>query len=842
MAARKSARGSASRKSAASKSPARRAEKARKPAVPRRKAAASTSARARRLPEYEAKRDFTVTPEPAPGSAAPSPGAPTFMVHKHDATRLHYDLRLELDGALASWAIPKGPSYDPEVKRLAVQTEDHPLEYGAFEGRIPDGEYGGGDSLIWDRGTWEMLPGKTAEEGRRKGHLHFALHGEKLHGTWHLVRTGRQQGTKAQWLFFKGKDDAADPRFDVVAERPESVVSGRRVTRGPERATTLRAHHVSPEKLLEAVMPPMLATLQESVPGPEDEWVLELKYDGFRALCAVSGGKAAMWSRNGLDLAARFPAVAKALTRLVVGDAVIDGEVIAPDASGVPRFERLQQGKDTALAAFDLLWLDGQDLRRRPLEERRDLLVSLLSNAPPLLRLAERLPPPSAKALEHAAREGHEGIVAKRRGTPYEGTRSRSWIKVKAHRSQELAVVGFTSGKGAAGDLGALLLGVAEGAGYRFAGRVGTGFTAKMRTEIRKALLKDRVEKPQVAGAPRIRDAVWVEPRLVAQVEFTEWTEDGMLRHPSFKGFRDDKAPSEAVREKPATAQRVQVELTSPKRVLWPRDRITKEELAGYYEAVSGPMLRALAERPLSLEHWNDGIDRPPWFQQDMGDHEPWMHLVATPTTSSTKRNILHLVADRPEVLRWLAQRSVLTLHTWLSREGSLRSPDLMVFDLDPAQGEGIAQTIEPARALKALLDELSVPSYPKTSGKRGLHVLVPLLPGHTFEDVVEFGQRIAAAITQVLPQTTQERSLGKRRGRLYLDVLQNAYGKTIVAPYSPRGVDGAPVSAPLAWDEVDEHLDPQAFTLRTMPSRLAKVGDLFAPALTGGVRLPRLK
>jgi bifunctional non-homologous end joining protein LigD len=828
-----------------------------------------------RLAEYEAKRDFAVTPEPAPGPAPASPGAGTFMVHKHHARRLHYDLRLEIEGALASWAVPKGPSYDPAIKRLAVETEDHPLEYGGFEGRIPDGQYGAGDSLIWDRGTFDTVPPGEAVRQKAKGHLHLDLRGEKLRGQWHLVRTGRPVDGKPQWLLFKGKDATAKPGYDVVAERPESVESGRVAARGPERQATLRAPRPGPERLLERVFPPMLATLAARLPKDEADWLYELKYDGFRALCAVSGGRAAMWSRNRLDLSTRFSGVARALTRLVVGDAVIDGEIVALDRHGAPRFQLLQKGHDDAavLIAFDLLWLDGEDLRGRPLEARRDLLASLLDNAPPALRLAERMDGQGKRALEAARRGGFEGLVAKRRGSLYESGRSRAWLKIKAVNSQEVAIVGFTRTKSQRDEIGALLVGVVRDGRLTFAGKVGTGFSAAQRAELKRTLGRDATATPRVAGAPRMRDATWVEPRLSAQVRFGEWTADGRLRHPSFLGLRPDKSPTECLVERPAAPDAAEppppppagarsraaapaaaarrqeaaprgaatVTLTHPERLLYPRDRITKQDVADYDAAVAAPLLRALADRPVALEHWNDGIDRPSWFQQNIGkEAAPWMRLAETPTRTS-RRRVRHLIVDRLEALRWLAQHSVLTIHMWSSRVPTLESPDWVIFDLDPAAGQGIEQTIEPALVLRRLFERLGLPSVPKTSGKRGLHVLVPLAPGHTHEQAVDFAAAITRAVARELPGATVERSVAKRRGRLYLDAYQNGYGKTIVAPYSLRALDGAPVSAPLAWSEVTRKLDPGRFTLRTMPRRLEKLGDLFAAALQGGIQLPSL-
>jgi bifunctional non-homologous end joining protein LigD len=817
---------------------------------PRTRAKPSRPAGRPRFREYQAKRDFAVTPEPAPGAGTPAPAAAaTFMVHKHHARRLHYDLRLEMNGALASWAVPKGPSYDPQVKRLAVETEDHPLEYGQFEGRIPEGEYGAGDSLIWDRGTWDTIPPGQADFMRQKGHLHFRLDGDKLRGGWHLVRTRAGAGDKPQWLLFKENDEAADPTLDVVAARPESVATGRVAARGPERAATLRAPHLAPDQLLERVGPPMLATLAAAPPADDAAWVYETKYDGFRALAALSRGRVRLVSRHNLDLAARFPHVARALGALVLGEAVLDGEIVVLDERGAPRFELLQQGGDARLVVFDLLWLDGEDLRGRPLEQRRDLLASVLANPPPGVNVAERLAPDAATALRLATERGLEGVVAKRRGSGYENRRATTWLKLKVQAGQEVAIVGFTPLRGGARAVGALLLGVVDEGLLRFAGKVGTGFSHRDREELWRALERDAVDGPRVQGAPRLRDATWVAPRLVAEVRFTEWTADGKLRHPTFKGLRPDKRPEECVRERPRVDPRAAqpaapaVALTNPGKLLYPRDGVTKQDLADYYAALAAPLLAALRDRPVALQHWPRGIDGEPWFHQDLGrDARPWMRLVETPVRTGAARTIAHLVVDRPETLRWLAQHNVLGIHAWSAHAPTLAAPDWLVFDLDPAEGQGIEQAVTAAVALRRILEELALPSLPKTSGQRGLHVLVPLAPGHTHAEAAEFACRIGDGIAGMLDGVTTERRRASRHGRLYLDCLQNGYGKTIVAPYSPRARDGAPVSAPLRWEEVTRRLDPGRFTVRTMPDRVAKVGDLFAAALAGGVTLPTLQ
>jgi bifunctional non-homologous end joining protein LigD len=510
-----------------------------------------------RLRAYRAKRRFAVTPEPAAEERTSSlSGRARFVVHKHDATRLHYDLRLEMDGVLVSWAIPKGPSFDTAERRLAVQTEDHPLAYGEFEGRIPDGEYGGGDSLLWDRGRWRTDPPGAERAMMEKGHLVFVLDGEKLHGRWHLVRT-RAEGPKSQWLFFKGKDEFAAKEKDVVAERPESVVSGRRVTRGPVRKKTLEAPHPPPLDLLLRIWPPMFALTSTAEAVAKREALYEVKYDGYRALAAISGAGISLQSRNGLDLSAQFPAIVKGLRDVVAAEAVLDGEVVALDDKGNARFQLLQRSEgEQRYAVFDLLWLDGEDLRARPLEERRDLLTSLLANVDPPVVLAERLEGPLPAALEQVRRRELEGLIAKRLGSPYRsGARGPEWAKVKVQLAQEFAVVGFTPISNNRPAIGSLLLAVRDGDRYRYAGRVGTGFTDKMRSDFLRTLSPDVVDaRDRPAGAPKAKDAIWVRPRLVAQVVFREWTDDGQVRQPSFQGLRADKRPEECVREKPVGA------------------------------------------------------------------------------------------------------------------------------------------------------------------------------------------------------------------------------------------------------------------------------------------------
>ena len=637
---------------------------------------------------------------------------------------------------------------------------------------------------------------------------------------------------------------------------------------------------MTPRQLLRRLFPPMLATLADEPPRDEGNWSYEWKYDGFRALAAIAAEEVVMLSRNELDLSARFPRTFAALQKLRgKRELVVDGEVVMLDETGAPRFQLLQQGGGReSYFVFDLLWLDGEDLRRRPYSERRKLLAKTFRRPPAGVAVAGTLEMSGQEALAEARKAGWEGIIAKRNTSTYEPRRSREWLKIKAIRQQELVVVGWQPSTASEREIGSLHLGTFDDAGQlRYAGKVGTGFSSKLRAWFRDELAKDAVDAPPVQDAPRVRTARWVRPRFVAQVAFTEWTSDNRLRHPSFLGLREDKRVSEVVREKPvkrpsgvgrpasgvegakrttsavfptpdarhptASPSSSRVTLTNPQRLLYPADGITKQDVADYYEAVAGPMLRALKDRPLAIEHWNQGVHRPPWFQQNIGREGPgWLSYAETPTRTTGGPAVRHLVADSVDSLRWLAQMSVLTIHMWASRAQSLEQADWVVFDLDPAKGKGIEQAIDAAIVLRRLLEHLELPSVPKTSGKRGIHVLVPLATGTTHEQANEWACSIGAAVAASVPGITVERSLSKRRGRLYLDCMQNAYGKTIVAPYSLRGIDGAPVSAPLKWSEVTKKLDPSKYNLRTMPARLAKVGDLFAGVFEKQTKLPALK
>ena len=505
----------------------------------------------RSLIEYRKKRRFSRSPEPAPGRARlDSRHQKIFVIHKHAARALHYDLRLEIEGALASWAVPKGPSYDPSTKRLAVEVEDHPIEYADFEGHIPDGEYGAGDSIVWDQGVYDTVPPGQERDQRRKGRMTLALAGKKLVGSWHLVRT-RPVGGKQQWLMFKAKDGYERPERDIVAERPESVVTGKRVLRGPMKSAARRARgNPDPKRLLQTVWPPMKTVLSDLQDTPAGQFHYEVKLDGYRALAALSQGRVELQTRNALDLSGRFPQVFQPLRHIHVDQAVLDGEIVALDDDGVSRFEKLMMpGIEHRYVIFDLLWLDGEDLRRRPIEERRALLEKLLEKVKLPVAVVERLPGSAERALAAAKKRGLEGVIAKRVGSTYQGKRSSDWLKLKLAATQELAILGYTAISTGAKEIGALLVGVHEDDGFHYAGKVGTGYSVQMRRKLRSMLEPLQLAVSAAVDAPRMTKATWVKPKYVAEVAFTEWTSGGKLRHPRFRGLRVDKSPEECVRE-----------------------------------------------------------------------------------------------------------------------------------------------------------------------------------------------------------------------------------------------------------------------------------------------------
>jgi bifunctional non-homologous end joining protein LigD len=756
------------------------------------------------LGEYRRKRDPELTPEPF--GKGQRNKRPIFVVQRHDARRLHYDFRLERAGALASWAVPKGVPLEPGAKALAVHVEDHPLEYATFHGEIPAGQYGAGTVEIWDNGTYELL------EEKRNGQLTFELNGSRLQGRWSLV-PAHMDGKEQNWLLIKRHDDGE-----------EDAVQG-------EYA-------------------PMLATLAQEVPAGAG-WSFEVKFDGYRAIAYVRGGECELVSRNGNRLTERFAEVAKAIVKSTKSpNAVLDGEVCRVDAAtGRATFSELQQGSGTLVYyAFDLLELDGEPLVGEPLEVRRELLRKLLDGRTKTVSFSESFDD-GAALFGIAKEQGLEGVIAKRAGSIYQqGKRTRDWLKVKTENVQEFVVAGYTRGAGRrAGTFGSLVLAVNEGDELRYVGNVGTGFDdAEIRRLLKllRPLHRDTPPFTAVPKMPRVRkgDVQWIEPELVAQVRFGEWTHDGHLRHPAYQGIREDKAAGEVTREEPLAevvrAGKRELRLSNLDKVFWPEEQIAKGDLLGYYRAVAPVLLPHLRDRPFTMRRYPDGAAGKAFFQKDAPKHMPeWIPtyraLVSTRERSPAKKWVDFPLVNDELALLWMVNMGCIDMNTWYSRVDKPDRPDFVLFDLDPTPEVPWSQTIEVALILKELLDALELESFPKTSGGKGFHVLVPLDRRSTYEDTRGFAEVVAGAIARAHPKlATTEWSKARRRGVL-IDSNQNGEGKTIASVYSVRPKPNAPVSTPLLWDEVDEKLNPSIYTMSVVLERVRLKGDLYAPMLT---------
>jgi bifunctional non-homologous end joining protein LigD len=826
------------------------------------------------LETYRRKRNFRKTPEPRGKKERKSRGSLRFVVQEHHARRLHYDFRLEIDGVLKSWAVPKGPSMDPAEKRLAVATEDHPLAYGDFQGVIPEREYGGGTVAIWDRGTYAADPAlgrreneKYLRAGLERGRLSFVLSGERLRGRFALARLSDGKS----WLLMKSRDEEA------LAISSETRGRGRtRPSKTKQRAAKPAARTGTLARA-PRVPRPMLATLADA-PFDHPDWLFEIKWDGYRAIADLRGDRPRLCSRNAKSFFPRYRELEPALER-IGRDAVLDGEVVVLDEAGHSSFQRLQYfetDREGALVyyAFDLLAVDGRDLTDEPLLARKRRLKALLKKSSGAVRFSDHVLGRGKAFFREAVRQGLEGIVAKDARSTYEpGKRSRAWLKIKGERRQEAVIVGYTAPRGRRKHLGALVVALQESGGLRYAGHVGTGFSGATLARLRERLDPLVREEPPLEAVPATNAPVrWVEPVLVAEITFREWTDDGVLRQPVYVGLRDDKSASEARRERPVATREARsgrkrpatswrrpkiqpakpgddftvvkaaghdVKLTHLKKIYFPEDRITKGDVLAYYRAVAGAMLPYLRGRPQSLHRHPDGIDAPGFYHKDYGAPvPPWLrtHCVPSESTGSTIR---YLVVDDVAGLLFVANLGCIEINPWFSRVESLERPDYLVLDLDP---EDIAfeEVVRTARTIHRLLERIDVPSYCKTSGATGLHVYVPLGARYDFEQAKTFAEIIARIVERQLPATTSTaRSPAKRQKRVYLDYLQNRRGQTLAAPYSLRPRPGAPVATPLRWSEVTVRLDPRRFTGKVVLERLEKRGDLFEPVLGKGIDLP---
>ncbi|QGZ31035.1 DNA ligase D [Stutzerimonas stutzeri] len=829
------------------------------------------------LDEYNRKRDFNATSEPSGADspkgkrAAPkrsSGHALQFCIQKHDATRLHYDFRLELDGTLKSWAVPKGPSLDPRSRRLAVHVEDHPLEYATFEGTIPAGHYGAGDVIVWDRGIW--IPQGDPQEGYRKGKLKFSLQGEKLSGSWNLVRT-RMDGGKEQWFLIKSNDDAARPEqeYDIVSEQPDSVLSDRTlVPRKPGKAkaeakpravkTPMRSRQKEPPPIMlsgakPAPLPdsikPQLATLVDSV--PDGDWRYEVKFDGYRIMARIESGKVQLFTRNGHDWTAKMPRQAEALAALGLESAWLDGEVVVPNEEGTPDFQALQNafevGRSGAIVyyLFDLPYLNGMDLREVALEQRRAALSELLEhNDSDLLRFSADFTEQPESMLESACQMKLEGLIGKRAGSPYVSRRSNSWVKIKCKNRQEFIIVGFTEPKGTRSGFGALLLGLHNEAGELiYAGKVGTGFNQATLQSLHAKLKplktgKSPLAKP--APAADVRGAHWLKPELMCEVAYAEMTRQGVIRHSVFHGLRADK-PAEAItQERPAKAEKASVtrqprgtppnaagkiKISNPERIIDKSIGATKMELARFYAEVAPWALPHLRRRPLALVRAPEGIDGELFFQKHT-EKLSIPHITQLDTALFPKHAAL-MTIDTVEALVSAAQMGTIELHTWNAVAPVLDHPDRFVLDLDPDPALPWKRMIEATQLTQTLLDEIGLQSFLKTSGGKGLHILVPLEPVHGWSEVKAFSQAIAQYMAKLLPQHFSAVSGPKNRvGRIFIDYLRNSQGASTVAAYSVRAREGLGVSVPIHRDELADLKGANLWTIRNLMSRLEEQGD----------------
>ncbi|PYN32060.1 MAG: DNA ligase [Candidatus Rokuibacteriota bacterium] len=906
----------------------------------------------RDLQEYRRKRDPAATPEPfgGPGPA----GGSRFVIHKHSARRLHYDLRLEIDGVLKSWAVPKGPSVRSHEKRLAVHVEDHPIEYADFEGVIPEGSYGAGPSIVWDAGRFQLLKPEPASEQIARGKLEFELFGYKLKGRWTLAR---MSGKDRDWLLLKKSDEYAG-ETEPTERYPESVLSGLTIEElrdGASRVETLRRRLTELKAPRGEITPQgdllMLATLVDETPS-DPSWLFEIKYDGIRVLASRAGDEIELRGRSGQVVTTRYPEVTAALHALPLTSFVLDGEIVALDERGRSSFQRLQERMGLTRPAdverargvvpvsavfFDALVLDGRDLRRLPLEARKECLRLLV---PPrgVVYFGDHVLEHGADFLAAACEQGLEGVVAKKRDSTYAAKRSRDWLKIKCQLRQEFVIGGYTVPQGTRAHFGALHLGLYDKGELVYVSKVGTGFDERtLKTISEKLRPLERPTSPFARGTPGGRGHHWVEPRIVGEIRFTEWTRDGGIRHPSFLGLRDDKRPEDCVRETsvvargeeagvggtgraasparplsaalraaggtrgshsarpvpptPASSPRGgsgdrastsesgdstpeasrksdprrtnmgkgrrtsaaddkrvsgepalvgaderRVTITNPSKVFWPDEGYTKSDLVEYYEAVSPWLLPYLKDRPLVLTRYPDGITGKSFFQKDAPEWTPSWLRTERIHANDVDRDIDYFIVDDRESLRYVVNLGTIPLHLWSSRLASLDNPDWLVLDLDP-KGAPFTDVVKVARALHSILDGLGLPSYVKTSGATGLHIVLPLGAGYDYEVTRTFARLLAAMGVEAEPEiSTIARPLRSRGGKVYIDFGQNGRGQTVVAPFSARPLPGAPVSCPLRWEEVTAKLDPARFTIKTAPARLEKIGDPMAPVLSGRI------
>ncbi|RZJ65945.1 MAG: DNA ligase D [Flavobacterium sp.] len=869
------------------------------------------------LNTYNDKRNFQKTSEPK-GVKKPSKGELRFAVQKHAASHLHYDFRLEIDGVLVSWAVPKGPSGNPQDKRLAMHVEDHPMDYIDFEGTIPKGEYGGGTVMVWDIGTYEPegeipLAKQNAEmkKQHKSGSIKIVLHGEKLKGSWALVEMhGRGEN---QWLLikhkdeFSGKDIEYNPYsiltkrdFDAIAKGDDVWSSDRKNDGTKKTATEQKAslkkaisskkktakEEFSPEDLSEAERldefpkdwSPQLATLADEA-FDNDDWLFETKFDGYRALAEIEDKKCRLVSRNGISFNKKYPEIV-ALLEGVSPNMILDGEIVIEDDKGKSRFQWLQNHDENPdrgtmkFYVFDILYFGNYDLRSLDLLQRKKILKAILPKKKNII-FSDHIVGDGIKAFKKAEKEDGEGIIAKKIASKYtNGKRSKDWLKIKTEKQQEMVIGGFTEPSGSRKGLGALLFGYYDKGEFMYSGKVGSGYTEEILNDLRTKLDKLERKTPAFKNPPKEKNVHWVTPKLVANVKFSEFTETNSMRHPVYLGLRPDKKAQDVILEFPkietetinemdtksspdsksgipkrnvSKAQRVQraaspkktsvkdipqlskkVEFSNLDKVFWPKEKITKGDVIAYYNSISDYILPYLKDRPQSMRRTPDGIKSEGFFQKNVADTAPkWAKTIEIQSDSKTEP-VTWLLCNDKDTLLYMANIGCIEINPWSSRIKTLDHPDYIIFDLDP-KGAPLKNIVKTAQKVKEILDSLNVPAYIKTSGGNGLHVFIPVKPKYSYEQTRDFSHLISQMVHRDLPTITSlERMPSKRQGKVYLDFLQNGKGKTMASIYSLRPREGAGVSTPLEWDEINDDLDLKAFNINTLPERLEKKGDLW--------------
>jgi bifunctional non-homologous end joining protein LigD len=818
------------------------------------------------LGKYFRKRRFSETPEPK-GAVKRGPSHKlAFVVQEHHASSLHYDFRLEIDGVLKSWAVPKGPSLNPHEHHLAVQTEDHPFEYRKFEGVIPEGNYGAGNVIIWDEGWYEARAGDPADSERtlraelKKGHLTFVVHGSKLKGEFALIKMEHAKEENA-WLLIKKGDEFASQQD--VTKQDESVRTHRKVDElgAAGKLPDLSAY---PKKAQPWPVHPMLCTLVDE-PFSKPNWLFEVKWDGYRAIGAKHKDEVQLYSRNVIDFSVKYPPVAEAL-RSVKHDVIVDGEIAVVDRDGVPHFEYLQhwtreQQGSLVYYVFDILWCDGYDVRTMPLIERKALLRAVLPKSA-VLRFSDHVEEKGENLFTHMRERRLEGMIAKRADSLYrEGDRGQDWLKVKTHMRQEVVIGGYTEPRASRKYLGSLVVGVYEKGQLHYVGHSGGGIPDHQRKQLQERLAKLERKTSPFSIEPKPNAPVhWVEPRLVCEMSFSEWTSDGLMRHPQFVGMRADKRPADVHREKPASVPAVLAgravtkpkvstdgaraelpfEQTHPDKVFFPRHKYTKGDLFNYYESVAEYILPYLKGRPCSLNRMPSGINGESFYQKNNEHLPPWVPH-ADIFSDSNNANLRWIVADNLETLLYMVQLGCVEINPWNSRVGSLDKPDWIVIDLDP-EGVTFEQVIEVAQTVKDVCDEWGVTALPKTSGKTGIHIYIPMGAKYTYEQGKNLAHLIALEVHNRQPKITSvERMPEKRKHRIYVDFLQNREGQTLAAPYSVRPTPDASVSMPLHWEEVRKGLKPSDFTIQNALRRIKQTSDLWQPILSKPIDLGKI-